>query len=107
MTPAERRMWGLILSKDKTSYRFLRQKVIANYIVDFYCFKLKLAIEIDGESHTENFEYDQKRTGYLNRFGVKVIRYTNDQVMKYPESVYYDLLEQIKIRGQELKLESA
>jgi len=46
-------------------YRFLRQKPIGNYILDFYCSKLLLAIEIDGISHEDRIDYDHKRDDYL------------------------------------------
>ncbi|PIS32075.1 endonuclease, partial [Candidatus Peregrinibacteria bacterium CG08_land_8_20_14_0_20_41_10] len=52
-TPAEKKMWYEILNSNKTGYRFLRQKPISNFILDFYCPKLLLAIEIDGDTHAQ------------------------------------------------------
>ena len=62
--------------------KFQRQKVIGKYIVDFYCAKLKLAIELDGSQHFEDdaLEYDKTRTEYINSIGIKVIRFTNHEI---------------------------
>ncbi len=76
-------------------YKFLRQKPIADFIVDFYCPELRLAIEIDGDSHAEFADHDAERTAVLNALGISVIRYTNDEVMKNLEGVYEDLMRRI------------
>ena len=82
MTPWERKLWYCFL---KTySVRFQRQKPIDRYIVDFYCAKAKLIIELDGSGHyeTESIENDRKRTEKLESLGYKVIRFTNLDVDK-------------------------
>ena len=81
MTPAERHLWYDYLRK--YPIRFLRQKVIDYYIADFYCHKAKLVIEVDGAGHFEEnaVEYDKRRTEHLNMKGIKVIRFTNFEVM--------------------------
>jgi very-short-patch-repair endonuclease len=58
--------------------------VIGNYIVDFYCHQVKLVVELDGSQHCtpEEMEYDQKRTAYLEQQGLKVIRFSNLDVMR-------------------------
>ena len=80
MTPQERRLWFGYL-KD-CPVKFLRQKVMGKYIIDFYCPKLKLAIELDGSQHydPEGMEYDNCRTEYLNRYGINVIRIPNNEI---------------------------
>lgn len=102
MTEAEWRIWNLALKGDKTWYRFLRQKLIWNYIVDFYCSKLKLCIEIDDNSHDWKGEYDEKRTKFLNDLWLKVIRYTNNDVNHNLDWVIIDLNERLKLRGKEI-----
>ena len=93
---AESRMWDDILRMRKFSqHKFLRQKPIAGYIVDFYCSELCLVIEIDGNSHAETFEYDDERTKVLNSLGLFVIRYTNNDVLENIEGVCVDLMNQI------------
>jgi len=81
-TPAEKKLWYEYLSR--LDLRFKRQHPIDNYIVDFYCTKLGLVIEIDGSSHNEDPQHDKdkKRTAILEKYGLTVIRFSNDQVLK-------------------------
>jgi len=103
-TPAEKKLWDEVLSQDRfEGLRFLRQKPIDNFIVDFYCSKLLLVIELDGESHDETQEYDEDRTAKLAEFGIRVIRYANDEVLKNIDGVYEDLLKKVEERGKELE----
>ncbi|MEO1433154.1 MAG: endonuclease domain-containing protein [Cyanobacteria bacterium J06633_8] len=87
MTSAEIKLWNYYLKTLKI--RFLRQRPIDNFIVDFYCANLKLVIEIDGESHftDEAKNYDAQRTLILENYGLQVIRFTNEQVFKNFEGV--------------------
>lgn len=95
-TPAEYIMWSVILRRRQlASFKFLRQKPIDGYIVDFYCAALGLVIEIDGDSHLDNAEYDAERTRILNAYGLHVMRYTNEEVLSNPVGVYRHLLGQI------------
>ncbi|MEG3435834.1 endonuclease domain-containing protein [Pannus brasiliensis CCIBt3594] len=86
-TPAEKKLWERYL---KTfPYRVLRQRPIDNFIVDFYCFPLKLVIEIDGDSHftDRGLAYDRERTAILESYGLRVIRFTNAQIFQEFEGV--------------------
>ena len=76
-------------------FKFLRQKPIGNYIVDFYCAELHLAIEIDGDSHAEAIEYDTTRTADLAAFGISLIRYTNDEILNNLDGVYDDMVDRV------------
>jgi very-short-patch-repair endonuclease len=69
--------------------RFRRQYVIGNYIVDFYCHKAKLVVELDGSQHysPDEIEYDRVRTRWLEMMGLRVIRFTNLEVMRQFRSV--------------------
>ena len=81
-TYAENRLWHELLNRGRfRGFKFIRQKPLDEYIVDFYCAELRLAIEVDGDSHASQTGYDRRRTGDLNAFGVEVVRYTNDEVM--------------------------
>ena len=93
---------NLVLRKDKTWYRFLRQKPIWNYIIDFYCDKLKLWIEIDDKSHDFKWKDDDERTKYLNNLWIKIIRYTNEQVHFNLDWLITDLNDKIERRATEL-----
>ncbi|MCL0062202.1 DUF559 domain-containing protein [Thermodesulfovibrionales bacterium] len=95
-TPAEDKLWYEVLRNKQFSHlKFTRQKPLAEYIVDLYCAELMLAIEIDGDSHAEQEEYDKKRTACPNALGIEVIRYTNQDVMHSLDGVYDDLLTKI------------
>ena len=97
MTAPERKLWFEFLKN--RPYRFLRQKVIAHYIVDFYSAPLMLVIEIDGESHFQNeaISYDMHRTQTLEKFGLQVIRFNNWEVMHNFSGVC-DTLEKVLSR---------
>lgn len=96
-TKAESRIWNEVLRNRKfAQYKFVRQKPIDGYIVDFYCSELRLVIEIDGDSHTEMVEYDQERTKILSGYGLSVVRYSNEDVLKNIEGVYDDLAQWIE-----------
>ena len=88
-TKAESRIWNKILRmRQFAEYKFLRQKPVGEYIVDFYCAGLQLVIEIDGDSHSETAEYDAERTLSLNSLGLRVVRFSNDDVLRNIEGVY-------------------
>lgn len=75
-------LWQKVLCRNQLyGYKFLRQKPIGNFIVDFYCPKLRLVIEVDGHTHDVDSKYDKERTEQLNKIGVEVVRYTNPDVM--------------------------
>ncbi len=63
-TKGEIKFWCELLKKKQTVYQFNRQKIIGHFIVDFYCAKLKLVVEIDGISHMKKKEYDKHRNEY-------------------------------------------
>ena len=75
-------LWHCFLKKERI--RFFRQYRVGNYILDFYCPKKKLAIEIDGGQHYEEdaLAYDAARTAFLGANGISVLRFTNDDVDK-------------------------
>ena len=77
MTKEERHLWYDFLKNYPV--RFLRQKVIDDYIVDFYCSKARLVIELDGSQHykSEEIKHDAERTEFLENLGLKVIRFSN------------------------------
>jgi len=95
MTLPEKRLWSRIRRKQINNLQFYRQKVLGHYIVDFYCPVAKLVIEVDGGHHflPENMFYDQERTNYLESLGLRVIRFTNREVMANIDGV----IEQITI----------
>jgi very-short-patch-repair endonuclease len=101
-TNAEYILWQNILRNDKMGYRFLRQRPIGNFIVDFVSLKLKLVIEVDGDTHDSNMEYDTNRTIFLEENGFIVLRYTNEDVYSNLSSIYDDLVSRISSREKQL-----
>jgi len=95
MTKAEIVLWSKLKGKQLNSLKFRRQCSINNYIVDFYCPELKLAIEIDGDVHAYNSRiiYDKQRQKEIEALGIKVLRYTNTDVVKNIEGVLYDIVQ--------------
>jgi very-short-patch-repair endonuclease len=95
MTPAEKRLWYGYLRTFK--FRILRQRPINNFIVDFFCAQLGLVIEVDGESHftDEGKDYDWERTQILEGYGLKVLRFSNDEVLQDWEGVCRRIEEEI------------
>jgi very-short-patch-repair endonuclease len=80
MTKEERHLWYDFLKMYPV--QFNRQKVIGNYIVDFYCHSAKLVVELDGSQHFDdtNSQYDAFRTEYLNNLGLGVMRIPNNEI---------------------------
>jgi very-short-patch-repair endonuclease len=79
MTDSERILWSE-LKNDKVGYRFRRQFSIGHYIVDFYCPRKKLIIELDGAIHIKQKEYDQIRDKFMKDFEITVLRFWNDDI---------------------------
>lgn len=97
-TKAEWIFWHMILKHRPLWYKFTRQKPISGFIADFYCSKLLLIIEIDGENHNDKWEYDNERDLVISKFWIEVIRYTNDDILKNLDWVNQDLLIRLKER---------
>ena len=81
MTPAEKILWNE-LRANKFGVHFRRQQVIAGFIVDFYCHKAALVIEVDGDIHDLHKDEDARREKALRELGLRVIRFGNDEVVK-------------------------
>lgn len=98
LTPAEVILWKFLKSKQLEGIKFRRQFSIGNCIVDFYCPRYRLAIELDGEPHftPEGIEHDKKRNEYLNRMEVNLLRFENDLILKRTETVLSIILDKIQ-----------
>ena len=81
MTPAEKRLWQEVRAK-KLGVRFRRQQIIAGFIVDFYCHRATLVIEIDGDIHDLQQEEDTRRENVLSEMGLTIVRFRNEDVIK-------------------------
>jgi very-short-patch-repair endonuclease len=88
LTPAERRLWQRLRSGQLGGYSFRRQYPVGPFIVDFFCPATKLVIEVDGDTHTEQAEYDTERTRWLEEQKTyRVIRFMNSEVNHNIEAV--------------------
>ena len=86
-TKAERYLWKVMLSRKQSGVRFLRQRPIINYIVDFFAPEIGLIIEIDGSSHMHKGTYDSKRQADLKAEGYSILRFEEGMVLNNIESV--------------------
>ena len=93
MTKEEVKLWNVIRAKRFYGYKFKRQVLIGNYIVDFLCPEKMLVVEIDGGQHSENVDYDNIRTEYLKNNGYRVLRFWNNDIWDNFEGVCYRLKE--------------
>ncbi|MCH8289214.1 MAG: endonuclease domain-containing protein [Candidatus Marinimicrobia bacterium] len=95
-TLAEVLLWNEIKGKKMLGYDFHRQRPIGHYIVDFFCNKLKLVIEVDGVTHNYKLEEDKKRHVKLESMTLKVLRYQDSEVRNNLEGVLISIKEWIR-----------
>ena len=95
MTDTEKRLWQYIRKEQVNGLKFRRQQPIGPYIADFTCQSKRLIIEIDGGQHneSENIEYDEKRTEYLQKTGYTVLRFWNNEISQNIEGVIEKIIE--------------
>jgi very-short-patch-repair endonuclease len=79
-TPAEAKLWQHLRRRQLKGFYFRRQHPIDHFIVDFYCARARLVVEVDGDVHAMQEEYDAARTAWLETQGYRVIRFTNSEV---------------------------
>ena len=88
-TDAEKRLWRLLRDRRLSGFKFRRQVPVAGYILDFYCMNAGVVVEADGGQHldAEQAEYDVRREAALARLGIRVLRFPDDEIVKYPDAV--------------------
>jgi len=94
MTPAEKILWEE-LRANKLGVHFRRQQIIQGFIVDFYCHKAGLVVEVDGDIHDLQKEEDERREKVLSALGVRVVRFRNDEVARELSAVVGKIMENI------------
>ena len=101
-TKHEKLLWDMLKSKQFEGIKFRRQHPISTFIVDFYAHSEKLVLEVDGSSHNsfESKEYDSGRTFELEKFGIKVLRFTNYEI----ENKMNEVLKTIKKYIEKLRI---
>ncbi|MFQ5717649.1 MAG: endonuclease domain-containing protein [Nitrospinales bacterium] len=95
MPETERLLWAKLRGKQLGGYKFRRQYGVDQFVLDFYCPKIKLGIEIDGDSHfNKNAEtYDRERSRVIQSYGIKILRFNNNEVHKNIDGVLETILE--------------
>ena len=96
-TKAERILWKYLKNNQLENSKFRRQYSIDQFVVDFYCPELKLAIEVDGKSHfsEDQIPYDVERENYIKSFGIHFLRFTNNEVYQNIDSILIQLSDKI------------
>ncbi|WP_414619905.1 endonuclease domain-containing protein [Calothrix sp. CCY 0018] len=92
-TPTEKQLWQALRARKIGGFKFRRQHPLGRFILDFYCAKCKLVIEVDGEIHHNRQDYDTERTKYLQSYGYTILRFQNHEVIQNLEQVLQQVLQ--------------
>jgi very-short-patch-repair endonuclease len=95
-TDAERTLWFRLRDRRLAGLKFRRQMPIASYVVDFCCESARLIVELDGGQHATSQEEDAKRTAALEAQNYLVLRFWNDDVLKYADGVVESIINTLK-----------
>lgn len=97
MPKAEIILWSVLKNKKVLGYKFRRQYSVGSFVLDFYCPRLKLALEVDGDSHFNSVAriYDQKRQKYIEEFGIKFLRFTNNDIYTNFDGVIEEIIRTV------------
>jgi very-short-patch-repair endonuclease len=106
MTDSERRLWAKLRLKQINNLQFYRQKIIGDYIVDFFCPRAQLVIEVDGGQHYfgQAVENDKKRDYYLRSLGLNVLRFSDTDVLKNLQGVIEIITENTEVLEMKIPL---
>ena len=95
MTPEEKILWEQLRRNNLKGLHFRRQQIIDGFIVDFYCHQARLVIEVDGEIHNQQLEFDQERDQILSARGLKILRVTNQEIKNNLQEVLNKIIDSI------------
>jgi very-short-patch-repair endonuclease len=101
-TAAEKHLWNNLLRSSQLGFKFVRQKPIHHFILDFYCSNLLVGIEADGDIHDLQVEKDQTRTEYLNNLGIAIIRFKNEEILFETQKVKEAIMDFLSQRKKQL-----
>jgi very-short-patch-repair endonuclease len=101
-TPAESAMWELLRAGRLDGTKWRRQYSIGKYIVDFYCPKARLCVELDGDTHftMQGDLYDLERTEYINSLGISILRFENREIWDNPERVLLTIKDSLVLNNR-------
>lgn len=94
--PAKKILWACLRNRQLGGFKFRRQHSVGWCIIDFYCAERNLGVELDGDSHSERVQYDERRTEELTRQGISIVRYVNTDVFDALDAVLEELLERLE-----------
>ncbi len=102
MTDAEIRLWSRLRRRQLEGYQFYRQRIIGSYIVDFYCPRAKLVIEVDGGQHYfgKTAEADRVRDDKMRSLGLAVLRFSDSDALKNTDSILEVILNHLADTGE-------
>ncbi len=97
-TSPEKLLWQLLRNRQLFGFKFRRQHQFGNYVTDFYCREAQLVIECDGAVHdlNERWHHDQNRDAYMIPVGLRVLRFSNDQVLNDTEGVLEEIAKYLR-----------
>ncbi|MES2044528.1 MAG: endonuclease domain-containing protein [Pseudomonadota bacterium] len=96
MTEPEKRLWHVVRNRQIGNAKFRKQSWLGPFLVDFLCAEAKLVVEIDGDGHAHQQGYDERRTVWLAAEGFRVIRFSNDEVMRNLDGVVQVIAEALR-----------
>lgn len=101
LSQAEVLLWSMLKGKGLNNYKFRRQYNVGKFVIEFYCPKSKLAIEVDGDSHFVEGakERDRERQTIIETFGITFLRFTNREIYKNIEGVLDKIMEYIQLQS--------
>lgn len=101
MTDEERILWAHLRARRLSNFRFRRQQIIDGFIVDFFCHEAGLVVEVDGEVHDQQAEYDAERDRILSARGLHVLRFRNDEVKERLQGVLARITNAVQGKKEE------
>ena len=103
MPPSEVLLWSRLRSRQLLGMKFRREYSVGPYCIDFYCPEIRLAVELDGDSHftDEAKRYDQDRQDWIESFGMRFLRFTNTDVYENLDGVLHVIATAIEVNAEE------
>lgn len=99
-TDVERKLWNRLRDRRLGGWKWKRQAPRGPFIVDFLCVEAGLVVELDGGQHADNAAYDDRRTAYLERLGLTVVRFWNREIIENPDGVCETILAACHATGR-------
>jgi len=96
-TEAEEKLWWMLRNRYFLGHKFRRQHIIDGFILDFYCPRIRLGIELDGDIHLKQRDYDNAWDRIIKNKGIKIIRFRNSEVFQSPDKVIEIIVNSVKI----------